>query len=169
MAATATARRCSVARLRGRPIRRLLVVCHGNIYRSAFVGQYLLQHLSALVSVRSGGFHPVAGRLAPERHVSYSRRYGVDLREHRSAVVGPHDVEWADAIVLMDSRNWQALMNLRAPRDRLIWLGVLDGVGVEIPDPDRLSDDDAAAVVDRLHRCTTLLVTRIQQGQPGLP
>ena len=45
MAAAASARRCSLARLRDGPIRRVLVVCHGNIYRSAFVGQYLMQHL----------------------------------------------------------------------------------------------------------------------------
>jgi protein-tyrosine-phosphatase len=165
MAATATARRCSMARLRDGPIRRVLVVCHGNIYRSAFVGQYLVQHLSPVVSVRSGGFHPVAGRPAPERHVLYSRRYGVELAEHRSAVIAPPDVEWADTIVLMDSRNWQALMNMGVPSDRLIWLGVLDGAGVDIPDPDRLTDDEAVAVVDRLHECARMLTTRISATQ----
>jgi protein-tyrosine-phosphatase len=165
MAATAKARRCTVARLRDRSIRRLLVVCHGNIYRSAFVGQYLTQHLPDGVSVRSGGFHPVVGRPAPERHVLYSRRYGVDLSGHRSAMIGSSDVEWADTIVLMDSRNWQALVTLGAPRDRLIWLGVMDGSRVEIPDPDRLNDDEAAAVVDRLHGCAELLVTRLLEAQ----
>ena len=165
----ATARRCSVARLRDGPIRRVLVVCHGNIYRSAFVGQYLMQHLPEAVTVRSGGFHPVAGRPAPERHVLYSRRYGVDLAEHRSAVIDSSDVQWADTIVLMDSRNWQALMNLGAPRDRLIWLGVLDGAGAEIPDPDQLSDDEAAAVVDRLHECGSLLAMRISESQQSEP
>jgi len=169
MAATATARRCSVTRLRDGPIRRVLVVCHGNIYRSAFVSQYLMQHLPDAVCVRSGGFHPVAGRPAPERHVLYSRRYGVDLAEHRSAVIDSSDVQWADTIVLMDSRNWQALINLGAPRHRLIWLGVLDGAGVEIPDPDRLSDDEAAAVVDRLQECGSLLAMRISESQQSEP
>jgi protein-tyrosine phosphatase len=169
MMATATARLRSVSRLRDGPIRRVLVVCHGNIYRSAFVGRYLLQHLPEGVSVRSGGFHPAAGRPAPERHILYSRRYGVDLAEHRSAVINSSDIEWADTIVLMDSRNWQALTNLGAPSDRLIWLGVLDGDGVEIPDPDRLSDDEAAAVVDRLHECARMLVTRISVPRASRP
>ncbi len=160
----ATARRCSVARLRGGAMRRVLVVCHGNIYRSAFVGQYLRQHLPDHVSVRSGGFHPAVGRPAPERHVLASRRYGVDLAGHRSAMIGSPEVEWADTIVLMDSRNWQELVNLGAPSGRLLWLGVLDGDGVEIPDPDRLSDDEAAAVVDRLHGCARLLAARVLEA-----
>ena len=168
MTAKAMARRGSEARLRDGPIRQVLVVCHGNIYRSALVGRYLMQHLPDGVSVRSGGCHPVAGRPAPERHVLYSRRYGVDLAEHRSAVIDSSDIEWADTIVLMDSRNWQALMNLGAPRDRLVWLGVLDGAGAEIPDPDRLGDDESAVVADRLHRCARLLVARIRQAQPGV-
>lgn len=169
MVATATARRGSVARLRDGPIRRVLVVCHGNIYRSAFVGQYLMQHLPEVVSVRSCGFYPAAGRPAPARQVLYSLRYGVDLAGHRSAVIDTSDVEWADTIVLMDSRNWQALMNLGAPRDRLVWLGVLDGAGVEVPDPDRLSDDEAAAVVDRLHGCAGLLVRSILEASEQRP
>jgi protein-tyrosine-phosphatase len=80
-------------------------------------------------------------------------------------MIGSSDVEWADTIVLMDSRNWQALVTLGAPRDRLIWLGVMDGSRVEIPDPDRLNDDEAAAVVDRLHGCAELLVTRLLEAQ----
>lgn len=164
----ATARRCSVARLRGGPMRRVLVVCHGNIYRSAFVGQYLKQHLPDRVIVRSGGFHPAVGRPAPERHVLTSRRYGVDLAGHCSAVIGSPEVEWADTIVLMDSRNWQELVNLGASSDRLLWLGVLDGDGVEIPDPDRLSDEEAAAVVDRLHECARLLAARVLEA-PSVP
>jgi protein-tyrosine-phosphatase len=79
-------------------------------------------------------------------------------------MISSSDVEWADTIVLMDSRNWQALVTLGAPRDRLIWLGVMDGKGVEIPDPDQFNDDDAAAVVDRLRECADLLVTRIVEA-----
>ena len=84
-------------------------------------------------------------------------------------MIDASDVEWADTIVIMDSRNWRALMNLGVPRDRLIWLGVLDGVGAEIPDPDRLSDDRTAAVVDRLHECARMLVTQILATQDSRP
>jgi hypothetical protein len=41
----------------------------------------------------------------------------------------------------------------------------MDGSRVEIPDPDRLNDDEAAAVVDRLHGCAELLVTRLLEAQ----
>ena len=165
LVAMATARRRSVARLQDGRIRRVLVVCHGNIYRSAFVGRYLMQHLPEALSVRSAGFHPVAGRPAPERHVLHSRRHGVDLSGHRSAVIDPADVKWADTIVLMDSRNWQALMSLGVPRNRLIWLGTLDGGEVEIPDPDTLSDDALAVVVDRLQVCAKLLAMRVSEDR----
>ena len=165
----AGARRRTADRAGSHRIQRLLVVCHGNIYRSAFVGQYLKQCLQASCVVRSGGFHRVAGRPAPERHVLLSRRYGVELADHRSTVVQSSDIDWADAILLMDSRNWQALIGMNAPTDRIIWLGAMDGGDIEIPDPDTLSDEQLAAVVGRLHDCAKVLAAQILADAGSLP
>ena len=159
--AVATARRDSLANLTARPVRRVLVVCYGNIYRSPFVAAYLQQVCGEGLEVRSCGFHARPGRASPERHISMSRVRGVDLSGHRSAVVGSVDLAWADIVVLMDRHNWQALQLAGAPADRLVWLGALDDGPVEIPDPYSLDEQAARNVVHRLEACAARLVAVI--------
>lgn len=156
------ARQSSANRLSRGGVRRLLVVCHGNIYRSAFVGAYFVRHPVPGIEFRTAGFHPVTGRPAPARHVELCRQVGVDLSGHRSAVVTAADIQWADLIVLMDRHNWLALLELGAVEERLVWLGALDGGPIELPDPYRLSDSDAAAIVRRLLACSIELAARLR-------
>src|SRR5690348_1897243 len=100
--ALAAARDASLARVQAGGIKRILVVCYGNIYRSPFAGVSLRQLLPAQIEVRSSGFHRKAGRPSPERHVIMSRARNIDLSAHRSSKVTPEDLQWADIIVLMD-------------------------------------------------------------------
>jgi protein-tyrosine phosphatase len=133
---------------------RILVVCYGNIYRSPFVALLLQQRLGPAVTVRSGGFHKVSGRSSPPRHVRSCERYGVSLAEHRSSVIKPEDLGWADLIVLMDRANCASLFRMGVRQDKLIWLGALVPGDVEVPDPFTLGDAAADEVVDRLHAAT---------------
>jgi protein-tyrosine-phosphatase len=152
-------------RLTSAPVRRLLVICHGNIYRSAFVGAYLKTNLDSSVEVRSAGFHPVEGRPAPERHVAMSEKVGVSLRDHRSCIVKREDIDWADAIVLMDRKNWVQLRGVDAPADKLIWLGALDPQGpIEVLDPYSMDEAAAEKVVARLRRCSELLADAVRRA-----
>lgn len=163
----ATARRASRLRLRRARVSRILVVCYGNIYRSAFVGALLRSRLPAAVEVRSAGFHPVSGRPSPQRHVQVSRRYGVSLENHRSVVVTAADAQWADVIVLMDRHNWAALNALGAATEKLIWLGGLLSGPVEILDPYTLDDRQAELIVARLRDATEQLIATISD-QPAM-
>jgi len=167
--AVATARRDTHANLSASDFRRILVVCYGNIYRSPFVAARLRQRLADAAEVRSCGFHSRPERPSPERHVAMSAARGIDLGSHRSAVIRPDDVNWADLIVLMDRHNWQALRNIDAPADRLAWLGALDDGPVEIPDPYGLDERSALRVLDRLDACSVRLAelaTRLRVGPP---
>jgi len=157
-----TARDDSSSRLARESASRVLVVCYGNIYRSAFVGAYFAQHPIPGIEFRSAGFYPVAGRPAPARHVELSRHVGVELADHRSAVVTARDIRWADVIVLMDRHNWLSLIELGAAEEQLVWLGSLDGGAIEINDPYGLSDLEAARIVERLRACTTGLAARLK-------
>src|SRR5688572_26698811 len=106
------ARAHSRARLAAHPPRRILMLCYGNIYRSAFAATSLSARLQAsgdACEVRCAGFHPVEGRLSPEAFVALAREYGVELEAHRSRVVSADDVRWADTIVIMDRFNWGRL------------------------------------------------------------
>ena len=97
----------------------------------------------------------------PERHVAMCADRGIDLAGHRSTVVQPSDLAWADLVVLMDRHNWQALQLIGARNDRVVWLGVLDGGPIEIPDPYTLDDESARRVLARLQDCTSRLKDRL--------
>lgn len=160
--ALAAARESSVSRMQQGGVKRVLVVCYGNIYRSPFAGTYLRQHLPAGVEVRSSGFHRVAGRSSPPRHVTMSRARNIDLSEHRSSKVTVEDLQWADIVVLMDRHNWGALDELGADHAKLVWLGAFGSGDVEIADPYELDDAHAQRVLDQMEQASRELVARIR-------
>ena len=164
MSALVGARHQSLARLGDSGIERVLVVCYGNICRSAFVEAYFKRSPVPGVEVRSVGFHPVAGRTPPVRHIDLSRRHGIDLGSHRSRILSDSDLQWAQLIVLMDRHNWQALVKSGADPTRLVWLGVLDGGATEIPDPYPMDGARANAVVARLAACSAILARTLTAG-----
>lgn len=149
------ARQSSIRAVKDSRLQRVLVVCYGNIYRSAFVGAWLSAQQGSRLRVRSAGFHPVEARPSPARHVAMAERLGVDLSGHLSARVGASDIDWADLIILMDRPNWIALRKMGANPEKLAWLGAWapDG-GMEIRDPDKMDDESAAKLLDRLAACT---------------
>lgn len=161
--ALAMARRSSTEVLARSVTRRVLIVCYGNIYRSAFVEVYLTRRSIPGLQVRSAGLHPEAHRRVPPRHVQMSQSFGVDLSAHRSAVLTADDLAWADLIILMDRHNWQALIERGAVRERLVWLGALDGGTIEIPDPYQLDDAHAQRIVSRLAACSKHLADTLER------
>lgn len=143
--------------IRSGRVRRLLVLCYGNICRSPFVERILTQRLEHLIEVRSRGFHQREGRSSPDRHALQSQKHGVDLSGHASMLVSPLDIAWADIVVLMDRHNWHDLQKLTSGCERVVWLGVFDGGAVEIPDPYSLDDAEAEVVLVRLVACSNRL------------
>ncbi|HEX7114476.1 MAG TPA: low molecular weight phosphatase family protein [Steroidobacter sp.] len=166
--AVATARPRSCARLKRNNARKILVICYGNIYRSPFVAELLKARLGGSVEVRSAGFHAVAGRPSPERHVRIAQDYGVRLEHHRSSIASPDDLAWADLIVLMDRHNWAALRQMGAPEDKLVWLGAFTRGPVEIPDPYNQDEEEARRIVGRLRDAAELLASRITNRPTSL-
>lgn len=147
--------------LEGAPIRKLLVLCHGNIFRSPFVATYL-RSLLRDVSIETAGFHPYSGRCSPGSYVERCQTLGIDLSEHCSKVVDREMTTWADAIVIMDVRNWTLLTRLDpAAADKVIWLGIMDGEGVEIMDPYGRSPEEQEQVVARLKVATEALAAEL--------
>jgi protein-tyrosine phosphatase len=155
------ARRHSLATLTDVRPSRILVVCHGNIYRSAFAGDWLQARVPSGVRVRSTGLHPLRGRPSPARHVAMARQRGVDLSRHASAVIDSADLRWADVIVLMDQRNWIGLRRLGAEPTKLVWLGAFAAGNVEIEDPYQMDDAAASVLLDRLVACAQGLLQHI--------
>jgi protein-tyrosine phosphatase len=159
------ARRSTRANLERSVARRILVLCYGNIYRSPFVAKLLANRLGPWAEIRSAGFHPVAQRPSPARHVTMCRQYGVALDDHRSAVATADDVAWADLIVLMDRHNWVMSTRLGAQPERIVWLGALTPGPVDIADPYQLTDEQASHVITRLQAGSDALIAALS-GRP---
>lgn len=156
--ASVTARRHARALLRARPIRRVLVLCYGNIYRSPFVAARL--RADRRLEIRSAGFHPREERLCEPEFVTIAREFGVDLRSHRSRQVRQDDVDWADLVLIMDGHNYR-LMHVHHPQAlaRTCWLGAAaPDTPLFIRDPYKLPQHQQQEIAAQLdHACAALL------------
>lgn len=146
----------------GGPSARVLVLCHGNIYRSPLVAVRLRELLGPGRVITSAGFHPKGDRPSPPEHIDMSARLGVDLSQHRSRVVTAEDFAAADLIVLMDRRNWVSLQRAGADESKYVWLGAMGPNPMEIPDPYEMDAAAAETIVMRLLLCTDELAKRLK-------
>ncbi len=159
------AREVSRRRIQQGGVRRVLVVCYGNIYRSPFCGASLRSLLPADIEVRTSGFHRVVDRPSPPRHVTMSQSRNIDLSSHRSSKITPEDLKWADIVVLMDRHNWDALDQIGADHSKLVWLGAFGSGDIEVPDPYELDDAHAQRVLDQMEQASRELADSIRAVQ----
>ena len=85
----------------------LLILCYGNINRSAAAHAYLEQRLagSAALRIASAGFHPQEGRCADPTMVAVAAQRGVDLTPWRSRRVTRAMLDDADLVLVMELRH----------------------------------------------------------------
>ena len=118
--------------------RTILVVCHGNIIRSAFAGELLKQRLvGARVHIRSAGLAAVAGNPSHPVAVRIAASRGVDLENHAASPVDAESVAASDVVFVMDI-SLLITMRRRFPeaRPKTFLLACLAGeTPLEIQDP----------------------------------
>ena len=86
----------------------ILVICHGNIYRSPFAAEVMIQLEMDGMEIRSRGFvNP--GRVAAKKMRIAAAKRDYDLSHHRSVLVTKSDLKWADFILYMDNGNLKRL------------------------------------------------------------
>jgi protein-tyrosine phosphatase len=90
--------------LEGADIRRVLVICHGNICRSPFAGRLLALRTPHL-EVRSAGLEAVQGRPAEDAARRAALAFGVELADHRAHRMAADDAAWADLILGMEGHH----------------------------------------------------------------
>ena len=117
--------------------RSLLFVCFGNICRSPFAEQLALRHLPSDRRASSAGHYPDAGRRTPGDAIAIARRFGVDLRSHRSRFLSRKLLEQADAVFVCDRQNHRAIAETHPwAIERTHFLGALSPDGpLAIRDP----------------------------------
>jgi len=102
-----------------------LILCHGNINRSAFAAA--LARSRGRAGAHSAGFYPEEGRPSPAATIACAGEYGVSLTDHRSRRVTHGDLADAPAIFVFDLENLARVARL-APLAlaRTHFLGTLD-------------------------------------------
>lgn len=116
---------------------RILVLCHGNICRSALCAAVLRSVAGKQHEVRSRGFGP-SGKGTPRKWRVVAAQVGHPLEEHRSTQVTLADVRWADQVLYMDGGQVRRLQALTAGHDA--WPRNVQGLGSfvgrsRVPDP----------------------------------
>ena len=139
--AAARHRRALAAQLRpieGR-VRRLLVLCFGNICRSPFAAALLAERLRETrpdILVTQAGFLPKEGRPSPPTAIEEAAGFGIDLSAHRSRFAHDAEVVAADAILVFDGHNLAELARRGLPADaRVVMLGDFAAQPGDIEDP----------------------------------
>ncbi|MFD5392703.1 low molecular weight protein-tyrosine-phosphatase [Streptomyces sp. NPDC127097] len=126
--------------------RRLLTVCLGNHCRSPLAALILAELGGSAVEVRSAGTRDKwVGRPAHPEMVTAAAAAGYDLTPHRGVQISQALLEWADAVLAMDTGNLTALRALsdEATAPKLArYLGDRD-----VPDPWGKGPEDFAVVV----------------------
>lgn len=167
-AARLTARRAASALLDRGGMRKVLVVCYGNIYRSPFAAACLAARSASgsALEVRSAGFHNREGRqVEPDFQEMIRSDYGIDLSAHRSRRLTSGDLEWADFVVIMDGHNYRMLHDgYRQHLAKSLWLGAVSAeTPVIIRDPYGLSADTQRAIAGQLDVASRTLLARLDR------
>ena len=131
-----------------RNAKQVLIVCHGNIIRSAFAGRLMAQRLgSGRVRVVSAGVEATPGRPPHPIALRIAARHRVDLSRHAASRVSAEDMRASDVVFAVDLPQFVALRR-RFPeaRDKIFLLTSLaPSTPLEIADPI-FGDDHAFEV-----------------------
>ncbi len=94
-------------------MKRVLMVCLGNICRSPLAEGILQSKVSSSIFVDSAGtaaYH--VGNLPDERSLEVARKYGIDLTNQRARKFLVNDFDEFDYIYAMDESNYQNIILL---------------------------------------------------------
>lgn len=118
---------------------RVLVVCLGNICRSPMAEGLLRHHIQKKdlrIEVDSAGTNGYHNGEAPDhRAQAEMRRHGIEIAAQESRQIKRDDLDGFDLILVMDSNNFQDVMELAG--DRADWKNKVQMILQEndVPDP----------------------------------
>lgn len=155
----------------------IVVVCHGNMYRSPLCAAWLDYELRGIAEVRSRGV-----KVGCDNHITAAkiRRYAVDpinncpkeivdhLTAHKSAYLQETDLLWAHLVVYMDSGNKRRLDQYRSIKfPNLVCLAEYsNGEATRIADPAFLptAGSELQKVLDLIGTASRRLAASIRLG-----
>ncbi len=154
--------------LHGFAFTKLIVVCQGNINRSAFAEAYARLRAPSL-PVESCGLHRVSGRPSPELSISAAASLGVALGAHRSQSTVQLSIDGA-LIVGFEEHHLHAWPDVHMHGARTILLGTFSEnprTRLYLPDPYRQSLAYTTRVFRDVQGCVDGLMSRVESGPSG--
>lgn len=152
--------------LRPGPLRRILVVCHGNVCRSPYLEAVLQRRLPQMV-VTSGGFI-APGRPAPDVAVETAARRGIDLAIHRSRKLSRAMLTEADLVIVMEPEQAKMTAATLGSSAKVIVAGDLDPIAGQpraVQDPFRQPPEVFEATYARLDRCGATIAKTLNEAR----
>lgn len=123
---------------------KFLMVCLGNICRSPLAEGILKSKIAALNldwtvdSAGTSAYH--AGELPDRRSIAVAKAHGLDISDQRSRQITVSDVEEFDVIYVMDSSNYNNVMELCQNTDQQQKVALIMNMtspkhNIAVPDP----------------------------------
>ena len=118
-------------------IKRVLILCIGNICRSPMAEAVMRERLAGRdreIDVRSAGLGAMEGYPADESVQLLLQRRGMDISTHRAVQVSREMLRWADLILVMEDRQRLQLGQYDPSAiGKVLLLG--HWIGEQVPDP----------------------------------
>lgn len=148
------------------PIQSVLVLCHGNLFRSPFAESLLASKVPEL-RVSSAGLHAAQDHASPDRAIALAAHFGVDLKAHRTTPIGEQIVADADLILVMEGAQKVELLRLfPSARAKTRVLGdFLDSSPRHLPDPWSEDENVGRIILGRVEDAVASLAKRMGEGE----
>jgi protein-tyrosine phosphatase len=151
-------------------MRKILVVCVGNICRSPVaVGLFKIQLPDR--DIQSAGMSAAIGQTADPMACQIALKHGVDISAHRARQLTNWMMQDAELVLVMEVNHQKQLSNkYPLSRGKIRCLGEFDSLGdlgasssVDIADPYRQSEQAFLLSHARIARCVDAWASRIVQ------
>jgi protein-tyrosine phosphatase len=128
---------------------KILVICTGNINRSALTAALLQRDVGHIHTIRSAGL-TADGLVPPDKMVAAALEHGIDLSGHVSRLVTESDIEGADLLICMDRTHpvRLAAVSTEAPTKTFLMTELIESLR-GLPDPPDSLEAAIAALADQ--------------------
>jgi protein-tyrosine-phosphatase len=159
-------RRPTVVNAAIRSARSVLIVCHGNIIRSAFAERLLRRALESCTgpTITSAGLYAIPGNPPHQHALLTARSRAIELDGHTASPLSRERIAASDLILVMDV--WQLVELLRrfpeARQKTFLFTCLAPNVPLEVEDPVNGDRAMFEACFDHITRAAAPLVHAIK-------